>query len=270
MWGVGTREAAPAGRTLRLDGWGRRVHSDDADNSCTERTMSSESPVVTVVDDDDSVRRALARLLSASGYVVRTFSSARELLNAPQPTSPSCLLLDVRMPDLGGLELQSLLRSADAGATVVFITGHGDVQTGVRAMKSGAIDFLVKPFSDEELFDAIARALAHDTEKRAARRMLSDLTERATRLTQRERQVCELVVSGRLNKQIAAALGTSEKTIKVHRARVMAKMGAGSLADLVRMVAQLDGWRIDGSSHATPPTSPTLVATSPLAHRASV
>jgi FixJ family two-component response regulator len=249
---------------------GRRVDRDDADNSCTEWTMSSEAPVVTVVDDDESVRRSLARLLTASGYVVRTFASARELLDSPQPTSPSCLLLDVRMPDLDGLELQAILRSSGAGATVVFITGHGDVQTGVRAMKSGAIDFLLKPFNDEELFDAITRALAHDTERRAAQRMMAELTERAGKLTQRERQVCDLVVAGRLNKQIAAALGTSEKTIKVHRARVMAKMGARSLADLVRMVAVLDGQRADGTVPAgTSMTSAVGVQSTPV-HRASM
>lgn len=219
--------------------------------------MSEELPIITVVDDDDSVRRALSRLLSASGYTVRTFASARELLAdpSPDPGSPGCLLLDVRMPELDGLELQSILKGAGTGTAVVFMTGHGDVQTGVKAMKSGAVDFLLKPFSDEELLDAVNRALALDAETRAERRDLNELTRRAAKLTPREREVCALVVTGRLNKQIAAALGTSEKTIKVHRARVMAKMRATSLADLVRMMEYLDRVRAVGSpgGSASPP-----------------
>ena len=220
--------------------------------------MTQDTPLITVVDDDDSVRRALSRLLSASGYTVRTFASARELLSdpSPDPAIPGCLLLDVRMPELDGLELQSILKSTGTGTAVVFMTGHGDVQTGVKAMKSGAVDFLLKPFSDEELLDAVGRALALDAETRAERRDLAELTRRAGKLTPREREVCALVVTGRLNKQIAAALGTSEKTIKVHRARVMAKMRATSLADLVRMMEYLDRVRAAAGPGPSTPTPP--------------
>ena len=204
-------------------------------------TMIEDQPTVTIVDDDDSVRRALARLLSASGYSVRTFASALDLLSEPLVTDPGpgCLLLDVRMPGLNGLELQSILKGAGTETAVVFMTGHGDVQTGVKAMKSGAVDFLLKPFTDEELLDAVKRALGKDQDLRDSQREVTELDLRAARLTPREREVCALVVSGKLNKQIAAALGTSEKTVKVHRSRVMAKMQAASLAELVRFVERL-------------------------------
>jgi FixJ family two-component response regulator len=204
-------------------------------------TMSEDQPTVTIVDDDDSVRRALARLLTASGYSVRTFASALDLLSEPLVANPDpgCLLLDVRMPGLNGLELQSILKGAGTETAVVFMTGHGDVQTGVKAMKSGAVDFLLKPFTDEELLDAVKRALGRDQDLRDAQREVTELDLRAARLTPREREVCALVVSGKLNKQIAAALGTSEKTVKVHRSRVMAKMQAASLAELVRFVERL-------------------------------
>ena len=212
-------------------------------------------PTIVVVDDDDSVRRALARLLTASGYQVRTFGSAAELLAqrfALDP-GPGCLLIDVRMPGLGGLELQTMLTSAGTMSAVVFMTGHGDVQTGVRAMKSGAVDFLLKPFTDDELLDAVGRALVRTSEARVEHYEIGQLEQRSAKLTRREREVCTLVVAGRLNKQIAAALGTSEKTVKVHRSRVMAKMEAASLAELVRIVERLNRSHSASAAAASPP-----------------
>jgi len=204
--------------------------------------MADETPTITIVDDDDSVRRALSRLLRASGYLVKTYSSATEYLSDRFETEagPGCLLIDVRMPDLDGLQLQALLNGEKSEAAVVFMTGHGDVLTGVRAMKSGAIDFLLKPFLDDELLDAVSRALERNAELRVHHRDIDELERREAKLTRREREVCALVVTGRLNKQIAAALGTSEKTVKVHRSRVMAKMEVASLAELVRMIERLN------------------------------
>ena len=216
--------------------------------------MLEEIATIAVVDDDDSVRRALARLLTASGYQVRTFSSAEEFLGerfAPEAT-PGCVLIDVRMPELDGLELQSVLLSAGTQSALVFMTGHGDVQTGVRAMKSGAVDFLLKPFTDDELLDAVGRALARSAEVRVEHREIDELEHRAAKLTRREKEVCTLVVAGKLNKQIAAALGTSEKTVKVHRSRVMSKMEAASLAELVRIVERLNRFH-SSASPARPP-----------------
>ena len=204
--------------------------------------MIDETPTIAVVDDDDSVRRALARLLTASGYQVRTFASAPEFLTERfgAQSSPACVLVDVRLPEVDGLELQSLLNGAGMETALVFMTGHGDVQTGVKAMKSGAVDFLLKPFTDDELLDAVGRALMRNAELRHEHREIDVLDRRAAKLTRREKEVCTLVVAGRLNKQIAAALGTSEKTVKVHRSRVMAKMEAASLAELVRIVERLN------------------------------
>ena len=201
--------------------------------------MIDAGAVVLVVDDDESVRRALTRLLTAEGYQVHTYASAQELLIQGTPTGPGCVLLDVRMPGLGGLELQSMLRAIGCDLPIVFMTGHGDVPTSVRAMKGGAVDFLSKPFGDGELLEAIGQALARERASRVEREGIADLRNRFDSLTPREREVCALVVTGRLNKQIAAALGTSEKTIKVHRARAMTKMQAKSLAELVRMVDRL-------------------------------
>ena len=218
--------------------------------------MSDEIPTIAIVDDDDSVRRALARLLSASGYHVRTFASASELLSQSvrEPLGPGCLVVDVRMPDVNGLQLQAFLKSAGLQTAVVFMTGYTDVQTGVTAMKSGAVDFLLKPFTDEELLDAVRRALYRDAELRLERREIQELEKRAARLTRREHEVCALVVAGKLNKQIAAVLGTSEKTVKVHRARVMAKMQVASLAELVSTVERLN--RAHARDQAHSPTSP--------------
>ena len=217
--------------------------------------MLEEIATIAIVDDDDSVRRALARLLTASGYQVRTFSSATEFLGErfAVEANPGCLLIDVRMPELGGLELQAVLASSGTQSAIVFMTGHGDVQTGVRAMKSGAVDFLLKPFTDDELLDAVGRALVRTAEARVEHREIEELEYRAAKLTRREREVCTLVVAGKLNKQIAAALGTSEKTVKVHRSRVMAKMEAASLAELVRIVERLNRFHSAGGASRSPP-----------------
>ena len=201
--------------------------------------MMDPGAVVLVVDDDESVRRALTRLLTTEGYEVHTYASAHELLMQGTPSGSVCALLDVRLPGLGGLELQSTLRAIGWDLPIVFMTGHGDVPTSVRAMKDGAVDFLSKPFGDGELLEAIGRALSRERATRQERELLADLRNRFESLTPREREVCALVVTGRLNKQIAATLGTSEKTIKVHRARAMSKMQARSLAELVRIVDRL-------------------------------
>jgi len=216
--------------------------------------MLEEIPTIAIIDDDDSLRRALARLLTASGYQVRTFASATEFLaeRLPIEATPGCLLIDVRMPGLGGLELQAVLNSAGAQSAIVFMTGHGDVQTGVKAMKSGAVDFLLKPFTDDELLEAVGRALLRNAETRVEHREVDELEHRAAKLTRREKEVCTLVVAGKLNKQIAAALGTSEKTVKVHRSRVMAKMEAASLAELVRIVERLNRSHMAANSNRTP------------------
>ncbi|HSA55662.1 MAG TPA: response regulator [Gemmatimonadaceae bacterium] len=229
--------------------------------------MHEVIPTISVVDDDDSVRRALARLLAASGYTVRMFASARELLMEPPAPGPGCLLVDVRMPELNGLELQQALQESGDDRAIVFMTGHGDVQTGVKAMKSGAVDYLLKPFTDEELLEAVARALVRDADHRASQREAEELDARAARLTPREREVCDLVVAGKLNKQIAAALGTSEKTVKVHRARVMAKMKAASLAELVRIVEQFKRAHPDEARGEAPgaPRAPYAGTAGPLA-----
>ena len=217
--------------------------------------MFEEIPTIAIVDDDDSVRRALARLLTASGYQVRTFSSATEFLNEgfPADASPGCLLIDVRMPELGGLELQSALMNAGTQASIVFMTGHGDVQTGVRAMKSGAVDFLLKPLTDVELLDAVGRALRRNAETPVEHRVIDELEQRSAKLTRREREVCTHVVAGKLNNQVAAALGTTEKTVTVHRSRVMAKMEATSRAELVRIVERLNRSRTAGGPGRAPP-----------------
>jgi FixJ family two-component response regulator len=203
-----------------------------------ERTASTDS-LVFVVDDDHSMRVAVERLLRSSGLEVESFSSARTFLEREPADVACCLVLDVRMPELTGLDLQQALRQSDAGIPIVFITGHGDVPTSVRAMKSGAEDFLQKPFKDQELLDAVHRALERDRGARAERTELAELGERLDSLTPREREVFELVVKGLLNKQIAFELGAAEKTIKVHRGRVMKKMQADSLAHLVRMAGKL-------------------------------
>lgn len=194
---------------------------------------------VFVIDDDQSVRVALSRLIRSVGLEVNSCSSAREFLALDHPGHPSCIVLDVRLPGLSGLDLQQELIKRDREIPIIFITGHGDVPMSVRAMKLGAVDFLQKPFNDRELLDSIDRALAVDrqTELKSARR--AEIKRRLDRLTPRERDVLKLVVAGRANKIIAAELGISEKTVKVHRGRVMEKMEANSLPDLVRLAEEV-------------------------------
>ena len=210
--------------------------------------MSTESPqpkpkaIVFVVDDDLSVREGLERLLHAAGWEVETFASAQEFLDHRKENIPCCLVLDVQLPGLSGLDLQKRIAEANREIPIVFITGHGDVPTSVRAMKAGAVEFLVKPFSDQDLLDAILQAVKRDQSARYQNAQMQDLWRRYESLTPREREVMQKVVSGLLNKQVAGELGTSEITIKVHRGQVMQKMQANSLVDLVRMYDKLRAW----------------------------
>ena len=195
--------------------------------------MTSE--IVYVVDDDESVRRALVRLLRSAGLATETFPSAQAFLDQELADRTACLILDIRLPGPSGLDLQAALTQAQRIVPIIFITGHGDVPMTVQAMKGGAIDFLQKPFADDDLLAAIDRALARSRQARTERAERMAVQQRFDTLTPRERQVLGLVVAGLLNKQIAANLGAAEKTIKIHRGRVMRKMEAASVADLVRM-----------------------------------
>jgi len=194
---------------------------------------------VFVIDDDASMREAIGRLLHAIGLTVRTFGSAREFLSTPLPDIPACVVLDVRLPGLSGLDLQREMVERGIHVPVIFITGHGDIAMSVQAMKAGAVEFLTKPFRDQDLLDAVRSGIHRDREGRKERTELAALREGLSHLTRRERQVMALVVAGLLNKQIALRLGTSEKTIKIHRSQVMRKMHADSLAELVRMSQKL-------------------------------
>ena len=202
--------------------------------------MSSPGGIVYVVDDDAGMRKALSRLLRVEGLGVRAFASAREFLAAYDMEETACLLLDVEMPELDGLELQGRLTHAGVPAPIVFLTGHGDIPMSVRAIKAGAVDFLTKPVTDTALLRAVRAALQIAASQKRAQATLATLTERFARLTPREREVMTHVVAGKLNKQIAADLGAAEQTIKIHRGRVMEKMGIESLADLVRAAEQLN------------------------------
>jgi FixJ family two-component response regulator len=201
--------------------------------------MTDPDPIVFVVDDDASVRDAVKKLLASVGLRVETFGSAREFLSRKRPETPACLVLDVRLPDLGGLEFQRALAEANVHIPIIFITGHADVPMTVRAMKAGAVEFLTKPFRGQELLGAIQEAIAKDRVAWSERAQMKELRASYDSLTVREKEVLRLVVSGLLNKQIGAELGTSELTIKTHRGHVMEKMGAESLADLVRMFERL-------------------------------
>lgn len=195
--------------------------------------------VVHVVDDDESLRAALRRLLTAAGYSVAAYASAGEFLLRPPADAPGCLLLDLRMPGPSGLDLQQALDQHGIRLPVIFLTGHGDLATGIRAMKAGAVDFLSKPVEREPLLAAVERALALDAARRVASAAEADLQNRFAQLTARERDVFDLVVAGRLNKQIADALGIAERTVKAQRAQVMSKLGAANAAELGRIAAQL-------------------------------
>ena len=201
--------------------------------------MNDQAPIVYVVDDDASMRTALQRLLRSVGYEVEAYGSARDFLEDERADRDACLVLDVRMPRMSGLELQKLLNEAGDQLPIVFVTGVGDVPMSVRAMKGGAVDFLQKPFNDQDLIDAVHRAIERDRANRLERAGQETIRARYATLTPREQEVMAHVVAGGMNKQIAGALGTSEKTIKVHRARIMRKMEAVSLAELVRLAARI-------------------------------
>ena len=197
--------------------------------------MTAVAPLVLVVDDDPSVRKSLTRLLASAGYTVEAFASAREFLAREPHPGPCCLVLDVRMPGLTGMQLQELLAATGRRMSIVFVTGHADVPTSVKAMKAGAVDLLTKPVDVQDLIAAIQRAVTRDEHDRASETRLAEVRRRVGMLTAREIEVFARVVTGMLNKQIGAALGIGEKTVKVHRARVMEKMQAGSVAELVRL-----------------------------------
>ena len=199
----------------------------------------SAGPVVYVIDDDHSFRKAVSRLLRSAGLAVETLASAREFLERSAVDQPSCLVLDIRMPGPSGMDLQAALQEAQREIPIVFVTGHGDVSTGVRAMKGGAVDFLEKPFRSQDLLACVQRGLARSEQSRVARAERVAVERRFETLTLRERDVLRLVVTGMLNKQIASELGISVKTVKIHRGHVTRKMEADSVAELIQMMGKL-------------------------------
>ena len=201
--------------------------------------MTDTDPIVFIVDDDDSVRKALTRLIKSVDLNVETFASADDFLKRDSHNGPACLVLDIRMPGLSGLDLQDELVAAGRTLPIIFISAHGNIPLSVRAMKAGAVDFIEKPFEDQTLLDAINQSLKKDRQAKLEQAEVREIQRRADSLTPREREVFALVVSGKLNKQIAFKLGTSERTIKAHRSRVMKKMQANSLADLIRLAERV-------------------------------
>jgi FixJ family two-component response regulator len=201
---------------------------------------SPEDPVVYVVDDDASVREALRNLIRSVGLRVEVFGSAAEFLQSKLPDVPSCLILDIRLPRLSGLDFQVDLAKAGIHIPIIFMTGHGDIPMTVRAMKAGAVDFLAKPFRDQDMLDAVTAAIERDRNSRKEAKILSELHARFVTLTAREREVMALVTAGLMNKQIAAEIGIAEITVKIHRGQIMRKMAAKSLADLVKMAQALE------------------------------
>ena len=197
--------------------------------------MNEQNAFVFVVDDDTSIRESLRNLIRSAGLSVQTFASAKEFLANPRPNAPSCLVLDVQLPGLSGLDLQQELVKDGVQIPIIFITGHGDIPMTVRALKAGAVDFLTKPFRDQDMLDAVSKAIEHDRKRRKDHKAMLDLRSLFDSLTPREQEVLALVAGGLLNKQIAADIGLAEITVKIHRGHLMKKMGARSLADLVRM-----------------------------------
>ena len=203
--------------------------------------VSTPEQIIYLVDDDEALRDSLAWLLESQGFKVAAFASAEDLLKAWRPEFNGCLLLDVRMPGMSGLELHERLRAQYSTLPIIFITGHGDVPMAVAALKKGAVDFIEKPFNDIELLRLVSQCLVTEQEHRARRRQDAEVSRRLDQLTQREREVLDLIIAGKLNKQIADVLGISIKTVEVHRARVMEKMAAQSLAELVQNVMAIEG-----------------------------